>query len=273
MNSPGANTRIEERIVETWAQRIRLRVKVGGSGPPLVYLHPAGGLIWDEFLTQLSDRYTIFAPEFPGMNPADSFSIHQLDDLFDVVLAYEEALRSLELMGAPVIGQSFGGMLAAELGSCFPSLFSKMVLLAPIGLWNAEHPWSLDFISGPPDARPNLLYLDPMAPGPKAMWTAPSDPEQALDRAVTSSWALGCAAKFLWPIPDRGLVKRLHRISAPTLIVWGAEDKVIPVAYAQEFGKRIRGSRVEVIGNCGHIPQVEQMQATLDIVSRFLMSL
>ena len=271
MNSPSAPTRIEERLVETWAQRIRLRFKVGGSGPPLVYMHPAGGLVWDEFLEQLSSRYTIFAPEFPGTNPADSFAIHQLDDIFDVVLAYEEALRSLELTGAPVIGQSFGGMLAAELGSCFPSLFSKLVLLDPVGLWNAEHPWSIDFISGPSDALRGLLFVDPTAPGPRAMLAAPTDPDQALDRAVRSNWALGCAAKFLWPIPDRGLAKRLHRISVPTLIVWGEDDKLVPVAYAHEFGKRIRGSRVELISNCGHIPQVEQMQATLDIVSKFLM--
>ena len=80
MSSPGAAPHIEERVVETWAQRLRLRVKTAGSGPPLVYLHSAGGLTWDEFLTQLSSRYTIFAPEFPGMNPADSFAIHQLDD-------------------------------------------------------------------------------------------------------------------------------------------------------------------------------------------------
>jgi pimeloyl-ACP methyl ester carboxylesterase len=53
--------------------------------------------------------------------------------------------------------------------------------------------------------------------------------------------------------------------------VWGEEDRVIPAAYAHEFGKRIRGSRVELIANCGHIPQVEQMQATLDIVSSFLL--
>lgn len=271
MNSLRATQTIEERVVETWARRIRLRVKVGGSGPPLVYMHPAGGLIWDEFLAQLSIRYTIFAPEFPGVNPADSLAIHQLDDIFDVVLAYEEALRSLELTGVPVVGQSFGGMLAAELGSCFPSLFSKLVLLDPVGLWNAEHPWSIDFLSGPLDALPGLLFVDPMAPRPAAMLAAPSNPEQALDRAAASMWALGCAAKFLWPIPERGLTKRLHRISAPTLIVWGEDDKLIPVAYAHEFGRRIRGSRVELISNCGHIPQVEQMQATLDIVSKFLM--
>ena len=270
MNAPLTATGGEERVVETWAKRLRLRIKVAGSGPPLVYLHPAGGLTWDDFLVQLSERYTIFAPEFPGMNPADSFAIHKLDDIFDVVLAYEEALRSLELTGAPVIGQSFGGMLAAELASFFPGLFGKVVLLAPLGLWNSANPWTFDVLAGPADARPGVLFADPTAPGPKAMLAAPSDADQALDQAVRKTWALGCAAKFLWPIPERGLCKRLHRITAPTLIVWGEDDSLVPVAYAQEFGKRIHGSRVEIISNCGHILQVEQTQATLDIVSKFL---
>jgi pimeloyl-ACP methyl ester carboxylesterase len=261
---------MQERIVETWGQRIRLRIKISGSGPALVYLHPAGGLFWDQFLTELSEQYTIYCPEFPGVSPEDSFAIHQLDDIFDVVLAYEGALRSLGLTGVPVIGHSFGGMLAAELASCFTDLFSKVILLDPAGLWNEKHPWTLDFISAPPEILAGLLFANPEAEGPRAMFVQTGDADQALTHAVNMIWTLGCVAKFLWPVPDRGLSKRLHRITAPTLIIWGEDDRLIPVAYAHEFGKRILGSRVELIANCGHIPQVEQTDATLNLVERFL---
>ena len=72
------------------------------------------------FCSSLSDRFTVYAPVFPGTDPVDTMSIHQVDDIFDVVLAYEGALRALGLQGAPVIGPSFGGMLAAELAAEFP---------------------------------------------------------------------------------------------------------------------------------------------------------
>ena len=83
-------------------------------------------------------------------------------------------------------------------------------------------------------------------------------------------WALGCTGKFCWPIPDRGLHKRLHRVSVPTLIVWGEDYALAPVVYADEFHQRIAGSEVARVANCGHIPQVEQLETTYDLVMRFL---
>jgi pimeloyl-ACP methyl ester carboxylesterase len=263
-------TLIEEQVVPVWDDRVKLKVEVRGSGPPLVYLHSEGGLFWDKFLTQLSERYTIYAPEFPGTKLPHSFAIHALDDIFDVVLAYENALRSLGLMRPPVVGSSFGGMLASELASCFPDLFSRVVLIDPMGLWREEHPWTLDFMSVTPMELPGLLFANPNAEGPKAMLARPSDPQQALEHAVEAIWGLGCAAKFLWPIPDRGLQKRLHRITAPTLILWGEDDRIIPVAYAREFSKRIKNSHIEILTDCGHIPQIEQPAATFEAVSNFL---
>lgn len=259
-----------ERTVSTWDDRIALRFDVIGSGPPLVYLHPAGGLVWDPFLEQLSADHTIYAPYFPGTAPGDTFAVHQVDDIFDVVLAYESALRALDLVGAPVIGQSFGGMLAAELASVFPSLFSRIVLLDPAGLWSKEHPWNLDFMFASPDQLPGLLFEDPDGEGARSMFPVPSSPEEAITGAVAAIWTLGCVAKFLWPIPDRGLSKRLHRITAPTLIMWGAKDRLIPVAYAHEYGRRIANSTVEIVPDCGHIPQVEKTETTLASVTSFL---
>ena len=81
---------------------------------------------------------------------------------------------------------------------------------------------------------------------------------------------LGCTGKFVWPIPEKGLHKRLHRVTAPTLIVWGEEDALVPAAYAKEFGMAMAGSRVEIVPDAGHIPQAEQMETTLELVRDFL---
>jgi pimeloyl-ACP methyl ester carboxylesterase len=98
----------------------------------------------------------------------------------------------------------------------------------------------------------------------------PEEPDALVTAQAALVWALGCTAKLCWPIPDRGLHKRLHRITAPTLIIWGEDDKLISVAYADEFQQRIAGSQVEIIPRCGHIPQVEQIDTTYALVSKFL---
>jgi pimeloyl-ACP methyl ester carboxylesterase len=64
---------------------------------------------------------------------------------------------------------------------------------------------------------------------------------------VAFTWSLACTGKFVWPIPDKGLKKRLHRIAAPTLVVWGEHDSLVPTVYAQEFASRIPDARVELV--------------------------
>ena len=263
------STTLTDRTVSTWNDAVTLRFRVGGDGPPLVYLHPAAGLAWDPFLDKLAEHYTVYAPEFPGTTPGDPYAIHKVDDLWDTVLIYEQALRELGLAGAPVIAQSCGGMLAAELAAAYPGLFSQVVLLDPIGLWRDDAPVA-NWISAAPQELPGMLFADPAGEAAQAMLTMPTDPEELASAQAQMVWNLGATGKLCWPIPDKGLRKRLHRISAPTLIVWGEEDKLISAVYAEEFRSRIADSRVELIPKAGHIPQVEQTEATWIAVSAFL---
>jgi pimeloyl-ACP methyl ester carboxylesterase len=83
-------------------------------------------------------------------------------------------------------------------------------------------------------------------------------------------WALGTTGKFVWPIPDKGLKKRLHRITASTLIVWGEDDKLISPVYAQDFATAIADSRVKFVEGAGHVPQWEQLDTVRPLVLDFL---
>ncbi len=74
----------------------------------------------------------------------------------------------------------------------------------------------------------------------------------------------------MWPIPDKGLKKRMHRIKAKALIVWGEDDALVSAVYAQEFAARIANARVEIIKDCGHVPQVEQLGILKPLVANFL---
>nr|WP_285697092.1 alpha/beta fold hydrolase [Actinomadura sp. NBRC 104412] len=69
---------------------------------------------------------------------------------------------------------------------------------------------------------------------------------------------------------DHGLGRRLHRVSVPTLIVWGRDDALVPAAYAEDFGGRIAGSRVELIDDCGHVVQADQPERALSAITKFL---
>jgi pimeloyl-ACP methyl ester carboxylesterase len=260
---------LRDQAVPVWDGRVELHVLTKGSGPPLIYLHPAAGLAWDPFLDRLAEGYTVYAPQVPGTTPGQPDAIREVDNLGDLVLLYEEAIRALGLERPVAVGQSFGGMLACELAAVFPELFGRLVVLDPIGLWRDDVPVA-NWVAAPPEELPALLFHDPAGEAARAALTPPEDPEAAVGAIAALSWALGCTAKFVWPIPDKGLGKRLHRIRVPTLVVWGRDDRLVSAAYAEEFGRRIAGSRVEIIDDCGHIPQLERPEETFALVSEFL---
>ena len=83
-------------------------------------------------------------------------------------------------------------------------------------------------------------------------------------------WSQACTGKFVWPLPDKGLKKHIHRVSAPTLIVWGKADGVIAPAYAEEFAKRIAHAQVKMLDGAGHMPHFEQAQSVAALVVKFL---
>jgi pimeloyl-ACP methyl ester carboxylesterase len=262
---------VRDETAEIWDGRLRLHVKVAGDGPPLLFFHPLSGLAWDPLLDQLSQRHTVYAPEHPGTSPGDPKAIEQVHTFTELLLIYEELTRQLGLERPAAIGQSFGGMVAADLAATFPRLFSRLVLMAPAGLWRDDAPIPLmQMVAGPPENLPNYLFAHPDSEAARATMALPGDPELIPKAIAQGVWNIGCTTKFAWPIADHGLGRRLHRIQVPTLIVWGRQDALIQVAYAAEFGSRIAGSQVEVIDDCGHVVQADQPEHTWTALSKFL---
>ena len=81
---------------------------------------------------------------------------------------------------------------------------------------------------------------------------------------------MGATGTCIWPIPDKGLKKRIHRVKAPTLLIWGAEDHLVPPIYAEDFLRHIPGARIETVDKAGHAPHLEQPGAVAGLVRDFL---
>jgi pimeloyl-ACP methyl ester carboxylesterase len=259
----------QERTVSVWRDTVRPRVRVAGSGPPLVFFHGALGLQWDGFLDALAETHTVYAPEHPGTTPGDPDGVKPLDNLWDLVLYYYELFDGLGLEAPAVVGHSFGGMVAAEVASTNPARVSRLVLIDPIGLWRDDAPVKNWMVMQPQDLA-RAVFADPTGPVAQQALAMPEDPEAQIDARIQSMWSLACTGKFVWPIPDKGLKKRMHRIAAPTLILWGKQDGLIAPVYAQEFADRIPNARVELIDGAAHMPQLEQLDAVLRMVRGFL---
>jgi len=264
----------QDRTLTTWRDEIETRVKTAGAGPPVVFLHGAYGLQWDPFLDNLSQSHTVYAPEHPGTTPGAPDALKPLDNLWDLVLYYYELFDELELDSPAVVGHSFGGMVAAEIAATNPERVSKLVLIDPIGLWRDDQPvrnWMTTSFGD----LPKYLFADQNLPLAQMMAAAArmtNLSDEQMDMQIQIMWSAACTGKFVWPIPDKGLKKRIHRIQAPTLIIWGRQDGIAPPIYAEEFAQRIKNARVELIDNAGHVPQMEQLQQVAGLVSDFLRS-
>jgi pimeloyl-ACP methyl ester carboxylesterase len=141
--------------------------------------------------------------------------------------------------------------------------------LAPAGLWLDDHPVT-DMFSKLPYELPGLLFHDAEA-GQKLLTTGGNmeDPEFLKQFLVMNARRLGMAGKILFPIPDRGLAQRLHRITAKTLIVWGREDVLIPPVYGDAFKKAISKSKLVGVAKAGHAVGQEKPAAVLKAIRDF----
>src|SRR5215475_5132313 len=118
---------------------------------------------------------------------------------------------------------------------------------------------------------PEHVLYDADGAAAKALFAIPDDAEEAALARTRLTWAMGATGKFIWPIPDKGLKKRIHRIaSTPTLLVWGEDDRLVPVVYAEEFGRRLSRSRREVVKEAGHASHLEQPATVARLVDAFL---
>ena len=239
------------------------RVWEAGKGELLGVLAGLGGVPrWSPFLERLSGRRRVVVPSLPGFPGATGHD--RLDDLMDWVSATFDLMEEAGIDGTDLVGLSVGGMLAAEVAAL--RRVRRLVLVAPFGLFDERDPVADPFARKPREV-PELLSARPDA---FAALRKPPDGEDPAEWMIALARADEAAARLLWPLGDRGLSKRLHRIRVPTLIVWGDEDRVIPPSYAERFAGAIAGASVRRIAGVGHLVDVDAPHDLAAAIDDFL---
>ncbi len=257
----------------------------GGTGPVLLLLHGMAGSsdTWVPVMRLLQREYTVLAPDFPGHGA----STKATDDysLGNLASAMRDFLHLLGIERATVIGQSFGGGVAMQFAYQFPELCERLVLVDAGGL-GREVNWVLRAISLPGAEYVMPLLFPPVVrrlgdlvervlrdlgvrrPAAAEVWRAYgslTDPENRRAFVRTVRGVIDPGGQSVTAMDRVYLAARM-----PTLIVWGAQDRIIPVLHAHQAHAAIPNSRLAVMEGVGHFPQIEAPRRFAEILVDFL---
>lgn len=234
-----------------------------GVGAPLLFLHGArGGGAWAPFMEKLSEHYDVIAPEHPGFGASDD--PRWLDSISDVAYFYLDFMAALDLRGVHVVGNSLGGWLALEIAVRSIERLASLCLLAPAGLFLPGKPPADVFLWSAETLAKNLFVNPDLVAATLAMKPTPEQQRAQLKNLATVA-KLGWNPRFHNP----DLRKWLHRVTIPTLVMWGREDRINPVDYAATFEELIPNSRTSIIPECGHLPHIEKLPVFIEQMTGF----
>ncbi len=253
---PAAKTIIDVRGTKIGLMR-------AGKGASMLYLHgAAGAAAWLPFMEKLSQHFDLIVPEHPSFGVSDT--PEWLDSVGDLAFFYLDFIKQLGLKDIHLMGSSLGGWTALELAIRSTHDLRTLTVTCPVGLRIPDVPVGDMFLWNPEQRARNLVHDQRLAD--QMLAVQPSEAEA--DVLMKNHYAL---ARLAWQPrffnPD--LEKWLHRIDVPTHIVWGREDKLVPVAYAQAFAKLIPNARVTIIPDCGHVPHLEKTDDFVRIAAAF----
>jgi pimeloyl-ACP methyl ester carboxylesterase len=258
--APGRGARNAIRIDDCDLSYLR-----GGAGPTLLFLHGAGGVThWTPWMERLAERYDLIVPDHPGWGRSDT--PHWFDNIHDLAYFYLDVIDALQLDHVHLVGQSIGGWIAAEIAVRNTSRLATLTLIAAAGL-RVSGAETFDIFLASPEANVRASYYDQTLAD--AHLAAPPRDAAETEMFLRNRFA---AARVAWQprLYDPHLAKWLHRIDVPTLVVWGAEDAILPVAIQAEYVRLIPGAVAATFAHCGHIPLVEQTDAVIARIEAFI---
>ena len=242
----------------------RIGLMRGGSGSPLLFLHGASGAgTWLPFMEKLSRRFDVLVPEHPGYGGSDTPS--WLDTIHDMAYFYLDFLKAMQLDRVHLVGLSIGGWIAAELAVRSTARLATLTLVSAAGI-HVKGVQQIDTFLRTDEERIRDFFHNPaLAEEMIARVLKPELEDVTLKNRETT-------AKLVWQPRgyDPDLHKWLHRIDCPTLLLWGDSDRLFPDEYAYAYQRLIPGSKVVVLPECGHLPNIEKADRFVEEVVGFI---
>jgi pimeloyl-ACP methyl ester carboxylesterase len=240
----------------------RTHLRRGGKGKPLLYLHGASGApVILPFMEKLAERFDVLVPEHPGYGQSDE--PEWLENIHDVAYFYLDLIKKLNLSEIVLVGTSMGGWMAMEIAVRDTSRLSQVVLVSPAGIASPDAKVADIFLMAPEEVV-RAIYHDPSIA--EKLLAVPPTPE-AIDIGLKNRHT---TARLAWEprFHDPFLPKWLHRIDVPVKIIWGDNDRIIPVGFTKEFSRLMPDARIHIMKDAGHLPQVEKPDEFVAIVCR-----
>jgi pimeloyl-ACP methyl ester carboxylesterase len=254
--------------VEFYDERIQVRGKVtqiliGGQGPPLLYLHSAGGEIaWLPFFDALAEHFRVYVPAHPGFS--HSMGLDEIDSIEDLVFHTTDLMEALEMHQPALVGLSLGGWIAAEFATRYSDRIRSLVLMAPVGL----APPTGDIFSASPRETRELVFSEPESELARSFV-----PDQAEGEAITMAHrARQATARVGWNpyLHNRKLEGRLYRVAVPTLVMSAGADQLVSEEDCRRYASGVENAEFVSVPGAGHALPFEQPEETAKVVSEFL---
>ena len=237
----------------------RTHLRRGGKGEPLLFLHGASGApVVMPFMEKLASRFDVLVPEHPGYGQSDE--PEWLENIHDMAYFYLDFLKQLELRNVTLVGSSMGGWIALELAVRDTSRIKSLVLVSPAGI-AAPGVQPADIFLMPPEDLVRNLFVDQKLA--EARLAQPENIDVSLKNRHTT-------ARLAWEprLHDPFLPKWLHRIEVPVKIIWGREDRILPVGIGNELKRLMPNAELHVLDRVGHLPHAERVDEFVELVCR-----
>ena len=237
----------------------RTHLRRAGKGEPLLFLHGASGApVILPFMEKLAQRFDVLVPQHPGWGRSDEPA--WLENIHDVAYFYLDFLKQLDLRNVTVVGSSMGGWIAMEMAVRDTARMKSLVLVSPAGVAAPGVQPADIFLMTPEELIRNLFVDEKLV---QARLAAPVDVDESLKNRHAT-------ARLAWEprLHDPFLPKWLHRIDVPVKIIWGKQDRILPVGILDEMKRLIPGAKTLVLENCGHLPHAEKVDEFVDFLCK-----
>ncbi|OAI40277.1 hypothetical protein AYO38_06065 [bacterium SCGC AG-212-C10] len=247
-----------EQTIQVAGKNVRLLQ--GGTGPAAVFLHHStGNPGWMPIFEQLAAKFSLTVPDLPGYGQSERPEWAR--DARDIATLTNRILDRLDLQNVTLIGAGLGGFIAAEMAAANQSRLSKLVLIGAAGLQPAEGEIADQML---------VDFEEYVKAGFRDDATYETIFGHTADDAIKSLWDFSreMTARITWKpyMFSRRLAPVLGEIEVPALIIWGGNDRVVPIACAQQYANGLANAKVETIAGAGHLVELEEPEKVASLI-------